>query len=590
MVGTISSFNVYKLEKSIEGLMTDNYKSIAAANNMNQSIQLQDKAILKYIQFQKKSAVDLFYKSNDEFYNCFNIEKNNITEAGEKEIVGKINVDYIDFVKVFSDLQDYQSSHNSSETTEFYNTTVTSKINKLEKDLKDLSILNEKAMFNGKNKVKINAEISLYIILIISAGAAIIGLIVAMIYTNKSLKPIYLLTETIKSVKEGELYKQAPIIYEDEIGMLSREFNDMTKRLHEFEQSTKGNLLTEKYKSVAIVKSISDPLIVLDENYKITLINHCCEDFFGIKEESVCNKHFLESIRNGELYDYIFYVINNNALDNEKVISINIKDKIYYFNTIVTAVKNKSGKINSVVVLLKNITEFKNLENIRTDFIATISHELKTPLTSIMMGTGLLLDKNIGVLNDKQKKLLDTIKEEVQKLTDLVGNLLKLSRIQSDRAVFDIKPSFISEIINNSMSNFYEQAENCKVKLCNDEHENLPKVNVDGEKITWVLNNLLSNALKYTSAGDEITVGACIEDKIMKIYVRDTGKGIPEEYTKKIFEKFVKSNRYVSELESTGLGLYIAKGIVEAHKGTIWCDSKIGKGSTFTFTLPIEAE
>jgi PAS domain S-box-containing protein len=590
MVGIISSFNVYKLEKSIDGLMTDNYKSIAAANNMNQSIQLQDKAILQYIQFQKKSAVDLFYKSNDEFYNCFDIEKNNITEVGEKEIVGKINVDYIDFIKIFSDLQEYQSSHNSSETIEFYNTTVTSKINKLEKDLKDLSILNEKAMFNGKNKVKINAKISLYIILIISGAAAIIGLIVSMIYTNKSLKPIYLLTETIKSVKEGELYKQAPIIYEDEIGMLSREFNDMTKRLHEFEQSTKGNLLTEKYKSVAIVKSISDPLIVLDENYKITLINHCCEDFFGIKEEDVCNKHFLESIRNGELYDYIFYVINKNAIDNEKEISINIKDKIYYFNTIVTAVKNKSGKINSVVVLLKNITEFKNLENIRTDFIATISHELKTPLTSIMMGTGLLLDKNIGVLNDKQKKLLDTIKEEIEKLTDLVGNLLKLSRIQSDRAIFDIKPSSISEIINNSMSNFYEQAKNCKVKLCNAIHEDLPKINVDGEKITWVLNNLMSNALKYTSAGDEITIGAYVEDKMMKVYVKDTGKGIPEEYIKKIFEKFVKSNRYVSELASTGLGLYIAKGIVEAHKGTIWCDSKMGEGSTFTFTLPIEEE
>lgn len=588
MVGIISSFNVYKLEKSIEGLMTDNYKSIAAANNMNQSIQLQDKAILQYIQFQKKSAVDLFYKNNDEFYSCFNIEKNNITEAGEKESVTKINADYIDFVKVFSNLQEYQSSHNSSETMEFYNTTVTLKVNKLENDLKDLSMLNEKAMFNGKNKVKVNAKISLYIILIVSAILSFLGLIVSIICTNKSLKPIYLLTETIKSVKEGELNKQAPIVYDDEIGMLSREFNDMTKRLHEFEQSTKGNLLTEKYKSVAIVKSISDPLIVLDESYKITLINHCCEDFFQIKEEDVCNKHFLESIRNGELYDYIFYVINNNAIDNEKVISINIKDKIYYFNTIVTAVRNKSGKINSVVVLLKNITEFKNLENIRTDFIATISHELKTPLTSIMMGTGLLLDKNIGILNDKQKKLLDTIKEEVQKLTDLVGNLLKLSRIQSDRAIFDIKPSFINEIINNSMSNFYEQAERCKVKLCNVVHESLPKVNVDEEKITWVLNNLLSNALKYTSSGDEITIGAYIEDKTMKIYVKDTGKGIPEEYTKKIFEKFVKSNRYVSELASTGLGLYIAKGIVEAHKGTIWCESKIGEGSTFTFTLPLE--
>lgn len=590
MIGSISSYNIYRLEKSIDGLMTDNYKSIDAANNMNHVIETQEKAILQYIQFQKKSAVDLFYNNNDEFYKWFSIEKNNITEAGETEIVNRINNDYINFIKLFSQLQEYQNSHTNEETMEFYNATVTEQVNQIEKDLRTLTALNEKAMFNGKDFVKVNAEKSLYFILAISAIAAAFGLIISMFYTNKSLKPVYLLTETIKTVKEGEIYKQAPVINEDEIGILAHEFNSMTKRLHEFEQSTLGNLLTEKNKSVAIVKSISDPLIVLDENYKIVLLNDSCEDLFDIREEKVLKKHFLETIRIVELYDNIFNIINNKINDNEKIIKLEIKDKTYYFNTVVTAVKDKSDKINSVVVLLKNVTEFKELENIRNDFFATISHEFKTPLTSIMMGVGLMLEKNLGLLNDKQKEILDTIKEEAQKLTELVSNLLKISKIQSDRTIFDIKPCSIIGIIENSIANYNDQAHNNDVKLYNNTEEELPRVIADGEKITWVINNLVSNALKYTDAGDEIIVGAYIDGKEMKVYVKDTGRGIPKEYQEKVFDRFVKSNKYSSEFISAGLGLSIAKEIVEAHGGTISCTSKIDEGSVFAFTLPIETE
>ena len=238
--------------------------------------------------------------------------------------------------------------------------------------------------------------------------------------------------------------------------------------------------------------------------------------------------------------------------------------------------KDREGKINAIVVLLKNITEFKQLEKIRTDFIATISHEFKTPLTSIMMGIGLLLDKNVGAINEKQKNLLDTIKEEVEKLTDLVSNLLKLSKIQSDRAVYDIKAYSIDEIIDTCIRNHYVQAQNSEINLYNSIKGDLPNVIVDEEKLTWVLNNLVSNALKYTNSGGEIEIGAYVYGEKMKVYVRDNGKGMPREYQKKIFEKFVKISAYDTEFLSSGIGLSIAKEIIEAHGGTIWCESDIG--------------
>ena len=588
LVGLVASFNVYKLSGKIDGLITNNYKSIDAVNNMNNSIDAQDKAILQYIEFQKKSSIDNIYNGNKEFYKWLNIQQNNITEVGEKGISENIDAEYLMFVKSFSKLQDYEKDHTNNETLQFYDSNVSPRVDKVKKALASLSSINQEAMFSKRNDTKLNAQRVLYLILSLSAIATVLGLIISMFYTNKSLKPIYLLTETIKSVKEGEINKQAPVINEDEIGMLAKEFNNMTSRLYEFEQSSTGNLLSERNKSIAIVKSISDPLIVLDASYKIQLLNASSENIFGVLEQNVRSSHFLETIRNMEIYDYIFSVVNNNITDNEKIISLEVNDNTYFFNGIVTVVRDKDDKISDIVVLLKNITEFKQLEKIRTDFIATISHEFKTPLTSIMMGVGLLLDKNVGVINEKQKNLMDTIKEEVEKLTDLVSNLLKLSKIQSDRAVYDIKPYSINEIIDACIKNYSVQAENSEIHLYKSIKSELPKVVVDEEKVTWVLNNLVSNALKYTSAIGKIEIGAFVDGDKMKVYVRDNGKGIPKEYQKKIFEKFVKVSGFDTEFLSSGIGLSIAKGIVEAHGGTIYCERESGKGSIFTFTLPIE--
>lgn len=588
MIGLISSFNVYKLSGQIDGLMTNNYKSIDLATKMTNEIEKQDKAILKYIAFENKNSLDTIYNSNQEFYKWLNVEKNNITEVGEESVSNEINDDYLLFVKSFSKLQDYQRTHVSSENIKFYDSQIFPSVAKIKEDLVTLANLNEKAMFNGRNNTKSNAVSTLYFILSISSIAAIIGLLISLIYTNKSLKPIYLLTETVKSVKEGEINKQAPIIYDDEIGMLAKEFNNMTTRLYEFEQSTTGKLLSERNKSIAIVKSISDPLIVLDASYKIQLLNDSGENIFGVLEQNVINSHFLETIRNMELYDYIFCVVNNNVTNTEKIISFSVNEGTYFFNVIVTVVNDKDNKINAIVVLLKNITEYKELEKVRTDFIATISHEFKTPLTSIMMGVGLILEKNVGAINEKQEEFLVAIKEETEKLTDLVSDLLKLSKIQSNQEVYDIKTHSITKIVNDCIKNYSTLAKDSGIAISNRIEKDLPNVIVDEEKITWVLNNLVSNALKYTNPGGEIVLDAFIDGEKMKVFVKDNGKGIPREYHEKIFEKFVKISAYDTEFLSSGIGLSIAKGIVEAHGGTIGCESEVNKGSTFIFTLPVE--
>jgi PAS domain S-box-containing protein len=575
------------LGKSIDGLMVNNYKSINAANNMLEVLEEQNNAILNYLTGNKQEGLNSFYKNNDAFYSWFNIEYNNITEAGEKQHTENIKEYYIKYLKYFSTLQDIKSSQGEEAAANYYVENITPVFSQVKSELKAISQINEKSMFSSKERVTRATHRSLSLILILSAAAVVSGFFLSMFFINKFLKPMHLLTETMKSVKEGNLDSQAPVLAQDEVGDMAKEFNNMTKRLQEFEQSTLGRLMSEKNKSYAIVKSISDPLIVLDMNYRVILLNNACEKFFNINENKALNRHFLESIHNGDLFDYISSVNEAKSEYEEKIVGLTSNGDEYYFNIIVKVVRDRDALMNGVVVLFQNVTQLKQLEKIKTEFVSTVSHEFKTPLTSIMMGTSLISNQNIGTLNEKQKQIIDTIKEESERLSALINNLLQLSKIQSDKSIFEMKLNSMEDIIITSVKTFLDQAQNKGVDLFYTIDNDLPKVNVDFEKMTWVINNLVSNALKHTDAGDKISVKASIQKNKMLVSVKDTGSGIPEEYLDKIFNKFVQVSEYDQETNGTGLGLAIAKEIVEAHDGEIWCESKLGSGSVFTFTLPL---
>lgn len=589
IVGAVSVINLFKLSKAIDGLMTDNYKSINAVTNMLEAVERQDSGMLIYINVDRQKGIDLFTENNDTFLKWFNVERTNITEPSEKEYVDRIGNYYKLYIKSFSQLQEIRNSDGTSKAIEYYNSTIMPDFIKLKQEMRNLSTLNEKAMFNKKDIVTKNTQHLMYIILILSALAVIGGFLLSRFFTNRFLAPIYSLTQAIKLVRAGDLNKQITVDSQDEVGELAKEFNNMTKRLQQYEQSALGRLMEEKNKSLAIVKSISDPLIVLDTNYKIVLLNDACEKFFDIDEEKVTNKHFLEAVRNGEIFEHIASVLNTKEDYKEKIIYIKSDDD-YYFNVVVTTVKDTGANITGLIVAFQNVTQLKKLERIKTDFVATISHEFKTPLTSIVMGTSMILDESMGALNEEQKSVMNTIREDEIKLSNLVSELLELSKIESDRAIFNIEPCAIEGIVETSVRQFYEQAQQKDVNLYYELEDDLPKVNADDEKITWVINNLITNALKYTNAGDEISVSAYAKDDKMYVSVKDTGVGIPPEFQERIFEKFVQVKGQDREVRGTGLGLSIVKEIIDAHHGEIWCESKLDVGSTFTFTLPAVQE
>jgi len=588
IVGMVSIFNVYQLIRSIDNLMVNNYKSINAVTNMVEAIEEQNNSILTYLYVDKQKGINSFYNNNNIFNQWYIVEYNNITEQGEMEHVTKINELYKSYLKLFPNIQEMRNSRGNDKALEYYNKEIIPVFTALKQELAYLSSLNEKAMFHSKGLVTNSAYNSMYIITVLSAIAVLGGYAISRFSINKSLKPIYSLTETMKAIKEGYLDQEAPIISQDEIGELTNEFNNMTKRLQSFEQSTLGKLLSEKNKSVAIVKSIFDPLIVLDENYKIILLNDACEKLFNINENDAIQKYFLEVIRNGDLYDFIYTASKStDANTSQRIIEIKTLEQVYYFNVVVTAIKDSTASISSIVVVLQNITQLKQLEKTKSDFMSTVSHEFKTPLTSIMIGASLLEEMNIGELNNKQQDIIKTIKEEGEKLNLLVTNLLQISKLEAKKPVFNIEPVSINRIIEVALKTFREQANLKNISLNYDPKESLPKVNIDSEKVNWVVNNLISNALKFTKSNGSITIKSFLQEDRMCISVSDTGIGIPEEYRENIFDRFVQVKEEDNEYQGTGLGLAIAKEIVEAHGGEIWCESTLSKGSTFIFTLPI---
>ena len=585
IVGSASVINLYQLSKSINGLMTANYKSISAVNNMLEANERQDSAVLIYINIDSQKGIDIFSENNSIFENEFNVESHNITEPGEGNLVKNIDAYYSQFMKSFLELQEIRTTQGVDKAINYYDQIITPEFKKLKQELKTLSQLNEKAMFNSKNNANLNSLRSMYIILILTSIAIIGGFLASRFFTNRFLMPIYSLTETIKLVRAGDINQQAAITSKDEAGELAVEFNNMTKRLQQFEKSALGSLMSEKNRFIAVVKNISDPLLVMDNSYKISILNKACETFFNIVEEKSLNKHFLEVIRNGELFDYISGEFISDEERKEKIIKIKYDAGEYYLNVVVTPVKDLENNLTGMIVLFQNVTALKKLENIRTDFIATISHEFKTPLTSIMMGADLLLNEGIGILNSEQKSITSALKEDCERLSTLVSDILELTKIESDKAIFKIEPCSIVGIIENTYKQFNPIAEQKSVDLEFDANEDLPPVSADFEKITWVLNNLVSNALKYTNAGDDILISASVINNIMQVSVKDTGIGIPDEYKDNIFDKFFQVKGNDLEIRGTGLGLSVAKEIIQAHGGKIWCESKLDLGSTFSFTL-----
>lgn len=587
VVGITSIYNITLINAEIESLMINNYKSIDAAYNMMDRIQKQNLDIDTYIFEDIQNGITSYYSHGKEFNDAYYIEKSNVTEPEEFGIVERIGELYRDYEMNFSILQEKMNTKGIKEAREFYYSDIMTNYNKIVDELSNIKKVNEEAMNKSRKNAIDDGENARYIIIIVSAMAIISGCAITNYLINKMLKPLSLLNKSIAEVREGNIGNQVPVTTKDELGDLTIEFNRMNERLQKFEKSTMGKMIKEKNKSLAIIKSIKEPIIVLDKDYRIILINQQCENFFNIQEKVAVNKYFSQVIKEENIFEAVYEVSTHQEIEN-KIIKIFREEEEYFFNISVNEIEDEEAKIFGYIVVLQDITQLKELDIMKGEFLSTISHEFKTSLTSIMIGTSLLESTKMGGLSEKQKKVVEAIKEDGERLNTLISELITLRKMESNKELYNFSQCNMEDIINASITTVKSLSEDKEVILEWYVEEDLPLINGDRDKLVWVMNNIISNAIKNCNKDDVIAVRGIKQERKIAVTITDTGCGMPPELTDKIFDKYVRLKNGETMPLGFGLGMSIAKEIVEGHNGEIWCTSEVGKGSIFTFVIPME--
>lgn len=350
--------------------------------------------------------------------------------------------------------------------------------------------------------------------------------------------------------------------------------------------------LTDPVNLDTISGSLADALFVTDRSKKVIWLNRGAEEIFGIKLDSARGKTLADITGLHKLSVLLDVVLKNEeplecSYENA-TIRVKRLDRRYFFKISINPIR-QDEQFTGILVQLTDVTRFHEMEKIKSDFVSIVSHEFRTPLTTIIIGVEMLREGMLGDLTPRGKEVLDAIGADCERLTRLVDNLLELSRIEAGTGTIyvEAEPIDVHELVQEAIRPLKIQAEKKKVELIADLPPGIPSVAADFNKAVWVLTNLIGNALRYTDAGGTITVRVRKKGSRLFFSVQDSGCGIPKEYLDKIFRKYIQVRGQKKARGGAGLGLAIAKDIVMAHGGEIWAESEEGKGSTFTFTFPL---
>ncbi len=541
--GIFGIFYITKLKDDATKIIQNNHESLVYANHMLQALnQISTDSI----------ALSTFEKN-------LKLQESNITEPGEREATESLRNYYEQFKK------------------SRYNTEIRSR---LSNSILLVSEINQHAILRKNEIAQNTAENAIVVLTILFTLLTLVTFTFVINFPDVISKPIRALSEGISAIADKQYDKRIHLEQKDEFGDLANAFNTMAEKLDAYEHSNIAKITFEKSRIETIINQMKDGIIGLDEKRNILFFNIVAENLLGLNEKEIIGNYAPDIALKNDLMRILL------VTDNEqKELKIYADNKESYFNKDVFSVTNGEKMIGQVIVL-RNITPFHELNEAKTNFIATVSHELKTPLASIKMSASLLTNEKVGQFNEDQKELIHSIVDDADRLLKITGELLNMSQVETGNIQLKLQPVIPQQFIENALSTIQFQAQQKRIKLQIDEYQKLPKVMADQEKTSWVLINLLTNAIKYSAENGQIHLGYSINDTSLEIFVQDYGRGIEEKYLPKIFDRYFKVPG-THERTGTGLGLAISKEFIEAQKGLLKVTSSIGEGSYFSFSLPL---
>ena len=552
----LSTFYVNKLSKESKNILLDNYNSVEHCRQMLNAINNGHQNDIEVRNFQKNLL----------------LQQNNITEIGEKELTDILTSDFAVLKNKAGD---------------------SSILKRVQIDITDIMLLNMQAIVRKDLKAQHTASTATLWIGFTGAICFLIAFILLFNLPGNIANPIKKLTDSIKEIAAQNYSQRIHFDTQNEFGDLANAFNTMAQKLEEYKTGNLEKLMMEKRRIDTLINNMHDPVMGLDENKKIIFMNNVALKITGLKAENVIGKPVQNVALSNDLVRMLVQdMFSDKGLDSKKIpVKIYADNKESYFEKEIIPIKiiptgEKEEKLIGNVIILQNITSYKELDFAKTNFIATVSHELKTPISSIKMSLQLLENETVGVLNEEQQTLLESIKEDANRLLKITAELLNMTQVESGSIHLVAKACDAKEIMQYAINTNKTLADKKNIKLVFTTAVNLPAVLTDKDKTAWVLTNLISNALRYSYDNASVKLGInLVNDKIV-FSVSDTGQGISTEYIDKIFDRYFRIPG--SKKEGTGLGLSISKEFIEALGGSIHVKSDLASGSSFSVMLPIE--
>ena len=543
--GGLSIYYLIRLKTGTANIIKDNYETLEYGHDMQRQ--------LDSIHLNSRSATPNILR----FDSSLKKQENNVTEPVEGEATRLIRQSFDKLVQGDTSEISYDSVRGS---------------------IQRVLILNMKAIERKNTAAQQSAESISSILIMIVVVTFLIGLTFSFNFPRILVAPIEKLTEAIKEISRKNYKHKIHLDNKDEFGQLADAFNVMTERLEEFENSNLNKIIFEKTRAEAVINSLKDASIGIDKTDTILFANQQALQLLGTKAGDTVGKPVSELSAKNDLFRFLIADESNNPF---KIVLDN-KENFYVKEVIAVP----QGDATNKVIVVKNITSFKELDVAKTNFIATISHELKTPLASSDFGLKLLEDNRIGELTKEQKELVEQLKTDNQRMLKILSELLNMSQVEAGKMQLNIQLVSPYQIIENSINAVSSNSRERSIHMDQQIEANLPDVKADPDKISWVLNNFLTNAIKYSPEGGTILISVMRADGRISFAVSDHGPGIDQVYTDRIFERYFQIPGR-SDKKGSGIGLAICREFIEAMGGRTWVKSQPGEGSTFGFDLNI---